>query len=99
MSEFEWDETKRNTNVEKHGFDFPVASRIWDGFVVERFDGRRDYGESRIIAIGMVDEAIIVVVYTLRGRNRRIISARRANSREKKFFESEIHRQGRARPN
>lgn len=95
---FEWDETKRNLNIKKHGFDFPIASRIWDGAVVERIDDRRDYGEMRFQAFGIIENLILTVVYTPRGANRRIISARKANSREKKFFENEIRRRGRARP-
>lgn len=65
--------------------------------MVEWVDQRRDYGEARVIAIGEAEASLIVVVYTLRGENRRIISARKVNSREKKFFENEIRRRRGAR--
>ena len=99
MAGFEWDARKRNINLNKHGFDFTTASRVWDGEVVERIDDRRDYGETRVIAVGEVDESVIVVVYTIRGENRRIISARKANSSEKEHFKEEIRKRGRPRAN
>jgi uncharacterized DUF497 family protein len=60
--------------------------------IVERIDDRRDYGEARIIATGRIDEVTLVVVYTPRGENRRIISARKAKDREKQYFEGEVGR-------
>ncbi len=97
MAGFEWDPEKESLNVEKHRFDFTTASQIWDGPLVENVDERRDYGEIRIIATGMVDGCVLVV-YTRRGETRRIISARKANSREKGLFEEEIARRSRAPP-
>ena len=58
----------------------------------ERIDDRREYGETRIIAVGEVAGRIIVVVYTWRGEDRHITSARKVNSREKSLFEEEISR-------
>lgn len=64
------------------GFDFAYASRILSGGWIETPDTRLDYGEVRINAIGQVGPDILVVIYTLRGPNHRIISARRANRKE-----------------
>lgn len=83
---FEWDQTKSDKNLAKRGFDFAYASRIFDGDVLEWEDTRRDYGERRVVAIGEVDEEIYVVVYTPRGRVRRIISARPASRRERNAY-------------
>ena len=63
-----------------------TPSRIFDGPVLEKDDTRRDYGEARIIAFGMVDRHQLAVVYTVRAGNRRIISARRAHSSERKAY-------------
>ena len=49
-------------------------------------DERREYGEVRIIAFGAVDDRELVVVYTVRAGRRRILSARRAHSRERKAY-------------
>lgn len=98
MADFEWDPRKEPLHVDKHGFDFTTASEIWLGPVVEKIDERQDYGETRIIATGIADEHVLVVVYPRRGENRRIISARSANSREKALYEEAIAQRGRAPP-
>jgi uncharacterized DUF497 family protein len=95
---FEWDPAKEEKNINERDLDFATASRIWDGPILEKIDGRRDYGETRIIATGDFDGSVLVVVYTWRGEARRIISARKANSREKRHYEEEIARRGRAPP-
>jgi uncharacterized DUF497 family protein len=48
---------------------------------------RRDYGEPRFITIGFLDDRMLVVAWTPRGANRRIISMRKANDREKRLYE------------
>jgi uncharacterized DUF497 family protein len=88
MTDFGWDPEKERKNLEKHKVDFRTASRIWEGIVLERNDNRRDYGESRIEASGTVDGRLMVVIFTWRGTSRRIISARKANPREKRRFET-----------
>jgi uncharacterized DUF497 family protein len=82
----EWDAAKNAANIAKHGIDFADAIRIFDGLTLERPDVRREYGEPRIVAFGVVDGRELAVVYTVRGGRRRIISARRAHSRERKAY-------------
>lgn len=82
--EFGWDEGKHKRNVRSRGIGFDVAARIFEGRTVEWLDDRFDYGERRIRAIGEADGGLLTVVYTLRGEVRRIISARRANRKERK---------------
>jgi uncharacterized DUF497 family protein len=84
--EFEWDEAKNKANILKHGIDFDDAIGIFNGQVLERVDARRDYGEMRIIAIGVVEGRELVLVYTMRGRMCRIISARRARRDERRTY-------------
>ena len=86
--EFEWDSIKNQRNIEKHGIDFTDAVRIFERPTLTVVDNRRNYGEKRIAAMGTVEDVILYVVYTVRDSVRRIISARRANRRErKKYFE------------
>jgi len=80
--EFEWDQAKSDDCLQNRGFDFGFASRLWEQRVAEREDDRRDYGEVRIQALGKIEDQYFVVVFTWRGTNRRIISARRANEKE-----------------
>lgn len=82
--EFEWDPAKRDANLLKHGVDFAVAIRVFDGFVVEWEDKRRDHGEARIVAVGNVEGRTLTVVYPWRGARRRIISARRSRWSEER---------------
>ena len=83
---FEWDEEKREANIVKHGVDFYRAVKIFTNPVLERLDDREDYGEERMVAIGHWREYFIVVVYTRRGANRRIISAWKAGRDEKEEY-------------
>lgn len=84
---FEWDEAKSRGNLEVRGFDFEFAARIFkSGDLLEYEDLRRDFGERRIVAIGEVEDEVLFVVYTWRGANRRIISARRASRRERDAY-------------
>ena len=99
MAPFDWDPNKEEENVRKHGVDFTTASEIWDGSVFERVDDRRDYGEVRFVAFGEVEERILAVVFTWRGMTRRIISARKANPRERALFNEEARRRSGAPPN
>lgn len=98
MADFEWDPVKESLNLQNHYVDFTTASLIWDHPVLKRPDNRRDYGESRFVAFGAVENRILAVVFTWRGEARRIISARKANPRERRLFEEEIRRRGRSPP-
>jgi uncharacterized protein len=83
---FEWDPDKNAANIAKHGIDFEDAIRIFEEPVLESIDERHEYGEARVVAFGVVDGRELAVVYTIRGRRRRIISARRAHHRERKAY-------------
>jgi uncharacterized protein len=96
---FEWDRKKEALNVHKHGVDFETASLIWDRFVSERLDNRRNYGEPRFVAFGIAEGRVLAVVYTPRGAGRRIISARIADRRERRLYEEEVASHGQAPPN
>jgi uncharacterized DUF497 family protein len=81
---FEWNESKRESNLAKHLIDFHDAIRIFDGPFFEKLTSRR--GEGRVVAIGLMEGIEIVVVYVVRGKRRRIISARRAHRHERKAY-------------
>ena len=90
---FEWDDAKYRLNIEKHGISFEDAQRIFDGFTVDAIDDREDYGEERVISIGMVDGiAVLTVVHTDREGTCRIISARQANRKERERYEQAIRK-------
>jgi uncharacterized protein len=99
MPLFDWHLKKEVHNIQKHEVDFATASQIWAGSVFERVDKRRDYGEVRFLAFGEVEGRVLAVVYTWRGVTRRIISARKANPRERALFNEEARRRGGAPQN
>ncbi len=84
---FEWDPTKNVANQQKHGIRFDEAKDIFDGPILTRADDGQDYGESRNISLGALSpDAVLVVVHTERGNTVRLISARKANRRERKLY-------------
>ncbi|MEO5359680.1 MAG: BrnT family toxin [Nitrospirota bacterium] len=87
---YEWDEQKRAANIAKHGIDFEAAKLIFDGQTIEMLDSRHDYGEQRICAYGEVNGVVLFIIYTQRGENRRIISARKAGTYEQKAYYARI---------
>ena len=85
---FEWHEPKRRRNIAERGIDFlDVLSVFDDPERVEFADTRKDYGEERLVILCPVRGRLFHVTYTLRGANRRIISARKANKREQRVYE------------
>ena len=85
---FEWDDIKNQSNINKHGFDFADAHRIFDLPIFIDIDDREDYGEDRWVGIGLLDGRVIVVVYTEPDRETiRIISLRKALSYEQRHYE------------
>ena len=83
-----WDEAKRRANLIKHGIDFRDLGPIFDDERrVEVEDRRRDYGERRLVLFGPLQGRVVHVTFTVRRGERRIISARKANLRERRFYE------------
>jgi len=89
---FDWDEKKRQTNMDKHKIDFVDAKEIWEGPVIEIPSGQTHHSEGRYIALGLVDGEAIAVIYTWRRGQRRIISARKARKYEKTLYENAFGR-------
>lgn len=87
--EYEWDPEKAAANYEKHGIRFARAAEIFgdDKLYVEADSFPF---EERFIAIGMDDTGIVlVVIFTWRGERIRIISARKADRQERRYYEGE----------
>ncbi len=83
--EFGWDDPKHQKNIRERGFGFDYAARIFaSGDRIERVDDRREYGEVRMRALGLVGPDLLHVVYTDRGIVRWIISARLASRKERR---------------
>jgi uncharacterized DUF497 family protein len=85
---YQWDEKKRQNNLEKHGIDFDYATEIWD-WPILRQGKRYRSKERRFLVVGKARGRIIAVVYTNRQGHKRIISARPASREERAAYERE----------
>ena len=89
--DIEWDPTKDEANLDKHGFSFSEAAELFRSDVdyLEIYDHEHSGEEDRFIAIGPIRRGVIVVVYTERDDDvLRIISARMATRNERRQFEA-----------
>jgi len=77
-----WDETKRQGNIAKHGWDFAGSDAIWDHPVLSWEDDRVAYGEQRINLLGWLHGRVMHPTYTDDGETLRIISLREAEKHE-----------------
>lgn len=85
--QFEWDDDKDKANRAKHGIGFQEAAVIFTHPLVTAQDDRRDYGEKRFISYGRIGKSIVfVVVHTRRLGRIRLISARKANRKERRAY-------------
>jgi len=83
---FEWDSRKAAANLQKHGVDFADAATVFedDNAITVR---DTHPGELRYVTLGMDSLGrVLVVVYTWRGENLRLISARAATPRERRQY-------------
>ena len=79
---YEWDKTKCESNLKNHGVDFAdMRDFDWDASKTIA-DVRSNYGEERFISIAPIRNRLHVLVWTPRKNNIRVISLRKANSRE-----------------
>jgi len=79
---FTFDPEKSARNVADRGLSFDLVERLeWEtALVVE--DIRRDYGETRLQVLALMDGRLYAAVVTPRGEDLRVISFRKANRRE-----------------
>ena len=90
MRGYSWDETKSRENLARHGLGFQDAQVVFDGAGVTFEDTRRDYGEQRFITLGQLEGRVVVIAHTPRGGHTRVISMRKANSREAKRYRERL---------
>ena len=87
MMDFEYDERKSLTNLEKHGIDFIDAQALWSDSDLLEIQARTE-DESRYLVVGLIDSKHWSAVITYRGEKIRIISVRRSREEEVVLYES-----------
>jgi uncharacterized protein len=86
MIAIEFDPAKDAINRRKHGIALAAAAVVLDGPLLRQQDDRFDYGEERWLAVGRIGNQTFAACYTMRGNVYRIISLRRANSKEREAY-------------
>jgi len=86
-----WDPNKAKINLNKHGIHLSDAEMVLFDYNAISYEDEDAEGEQRLLSIGLDSLGrVLVVVYTYRGDNIRLISARRATSKERQNYESGI---------
>jgi uncharacterized DUF497 family protein len=87
-----YDPAKRDRTLLERELDFEDAAQVFGGptLTLELEDTRLAYGERRFQTYGLLRGRLVMVVWTLRGTARHIISMRKCNEREKKKFAARL---------
>ena len=89
-----YDPAKREKTLAERGLDFDDAARIFAGTTLTIEDDREDYGEPRYQTYGLLDERLVMVVWTEREDARHVISMRKCNEREQARYAEQLGRPG-----
>lgn len=88
---YRFDETKRLSNLQKHGLDFNDARRVIESGKTVTFEDRRfDYAEERFVTLGPLRDQLVVVVTAESGTDIRIISMRKATKHEAALYHENL---------
>lgn len=93
MIKFSWNPAKAKSNLKKHGVSFEEAQSVfYDEFALQFYD-EESSEEERFLLLGLSNQSrILVVVHCERGDDEeelRIISARKATSTERQYYEGD----------
>jgi uncharacterized DUF497 family protein len=80
------DPMKRARTLTERGLDFADAGLVFAGPVFEFEDRRADYGETRLITIGLLSGRMVVIGWTPRGDVHHVFTMRKANGRERERY-------------
>lgn len=84
--EFKWSESKRESNIQKHGLDFVDAPSVFNGLTYTFEDDRFSYSEQRYVTLGLLAQYPVSIVHTENDHEIRIISFRKATKNEANIY-------------
>ena len=90
--EITFDPAKRDLTLKHRGLDFARAAELFAGQTATVVDDRFDYGETRFITAGLLDDRLVVMVWTQRGEARHIISMRHCHAKEEEIWRRRMDR-------
>ena len=86
-----FDPKKNERNIAERDLSFDLVEEFeWDSALVVE-DSRKDYGERRFQALGLIDGRLHALVFTPRAGRVHVISLRKANRREVRHYEAQDH--------
>jgi uncharacterized protein len=86
--EIEFDPAKRDQVLAERGLDMARSGEVFEGFYLTRRDDKHSTDEERFISIGLLDNDVVIVPWTLRGILRRIVTMWKANDRERQNYQA-----------
>jgi uncharacterized protein len=89
-----YDPAKRDRVLAERQLDFADAAKVFEGFHLTRRDERHSEVEDRFISIGVLGDDVIIIVWTERDEDRRIVTMWKANERERTAYWRERARSG-----
>ena len=91
---FIWDRRKNKANIKKHELDFADAYMVFESPMLVGLDDREEYGEDRWIGVGLIENRVVVIVFTEPEEDTiRVISFRKATTDERNNYEQEYKNQ------
>lgn len=85
--EIEFDPAKNAKNIAERGLSFECVAEFDFEAAIFDIDDRKDYGETRIRALGRIGDRLHALVFVETDRGIRVISFRKANKREERKYE------------
>ena len=87
----EFDPVKDEANRQKHGVSFAEGDGVLNDPLALTIEDERVEGEQRFVSLGMnIFDCLMIVVWTPRGMNYRLISVREAEPKERRNYEKGI---------
>ena len=81
-----WDESKRRSNVQRHGIDFAELAAAFDFPMLTREDPCMDHGEQRLLSLAWFNGRVVFMVWIERYDSVRLISCRYGTKHETKAY-------------
>lgn len=92
---YSYDEAKRQRVIEERGLDLADAGTVFEGFYLSRVDEKHSEAEQRTITVGELNgDVVVVMVWTPRPGERRIITMWKANDKERRKYHEQRDRSG-----
>ena len=85
-----WHETKRRTNLNKHGIDLAELESAFDAPMITVEDDSKSYGEFRLQSLAFWRGRVVFLVWTERDEGAHLISCRYANRQETQDYFSHV---------